>query len=403
MLGMACALWACGGDDTATTPDSEAGGTSQAGGTGGSSAGKSPGGGGSGGSGSAQGGKAQGGTGGTLAGGGTGGLGQGGQALAGSAGASAGGETSAGGVGGQGQAGSDVGTAGTDTGTAGTAGTGTAGTGTGTAGTGPTDPPKEDVEMTFTTANIGRKYANKAEVQGVFNKIEGVLDGKTGPRFIGWQEIGEADPCGDDCEIDALQTAFKASANWNTFRPKGKRPDDGMELVKVPITSKGGGADPKVRAVFASPGWAGVSPTRFVTVVYFPDRNVSVVNTHFIAGAWSCESNVDKRRDYWKKAWAVYKSEIADEHSKGRHVIATGDLNRARATSNCNPDWDPTSVHPDAKDIAGTGIDYVFAIPAQGAKFVIAKNGSGEKKEGTIALGIDGHSAHWVTGTFTSP
>jgi hypothetical protein len=189
--------------------------------------------------------------------------------------------------------------------------------------------------MTFTTSNIGRKYDTKGDVQAVFDKIGDVLDGKTGPRFVGWQEIGESDPCGGSCEIDALENRFKSSAGWDTRQPEGKRPDGGLEAVKVPITSKGGDGDGvAVRAVYASAGWAGVSPTRFVTVVHYPMRNISVVNTHLIAGAWSCESSVDKRRAYWKQAWQVLKDEVSKEHGKGFNVIVTGDLNRARASSN---------------------------------------------------------------------
>ena len=249
--------------------------------------------------------------------------------------------------------------------------------------------------MTYTTANIGRKYGNKAEVQAVFNKISDVIGGKSGPKLIGWQEIGEDDPCGGGCERESLDDSFKSGAEWFTFQPKGSKPGGGSELAKVPVTSKGtGGKDANDRAVYASAGWAGVSPTRFVTVVYYPDRNLSHVNAHFIAGAWTCGSgNQAKRRDYWKDAWKVYKQEVAEEHQKGRNVIATGDLNRPRATGECNPDWDPASLHPDAKVVGGEGIDYIFAVPASGAKF-------NPSNSGQIGLGIDGHSAHWVTGKF---
>ena len=157
-----------------------------------------------------------------------------------------------------------------------------------------------------------------------------------------------------------------------------------------------------MRAVFASPGWAGVSPTRFVTVVHYPERNVSVVNTHFIAKAWSCGSNVDKRRDYWKQAWQVLKEEVAEEHAKGYNVVVTGDLNRPRMSDKCNPAWEPTNLHAAAKVVGGTGIDYIFVVPSGGDKFVISKKADGTAKDGDIALGIDGHKAHWVSGKFLS-
>jgi len=226
-----------------------------------------------------------------------------------------------------------------------------------------------------------------------FDKVSDFMDGRKGPRFIGWQEIGEGDPCGT-CEWDALTARLKASAGWDNRRPAGKRPDGNTETVKVPVSAKDAdGKGPVARAVYASAGWAGVSPTRFVTVVYYPERNLSLVNTHFIAGAWSCKSEVEKRKDYWRDAWKVLKAEVAEEHDKKRNVVVTGDLNRARATSNCNPDWEPQSLHPDARVVGGTGIDYVFAVPAAGNKFV-------ESNDGTIDLTIDSHNAHWVSGKF---
>jgi hypothetical protein len=257
--------------------------------------------------------------------------------------------------------------------------------------------------MTHTTANIGRNYGTQADVKAVFDKIGDVLDNKNGPKLIGWQEIGEGDPCGASCEIDALKSRFTDAAGWSTRRPKGDRPDGGSELVKVPVTSKNAeGAGANVRAVFASPGWEGVSPTRFVTVVYYPERNLSMLNTHFIAGAWSCASNVAKRKDYWKQAWQTLKAEVAKEHDQGRNVVATGDLNRPRQEDACNPAWDPTSLHANAKVVGGVGIDYIFVVPAAGNKFVVALKADGTPKKGSITLGIDGHEAHWVTGRFVA-
>ncbi len=265
---------------------------------------------------------------------------------------------------------------------------------------GPTPPPDPnapnpafEVAMVYTTANIGRTYGTKAEVQKVFDKIEGVISGKSGPKFIGWQEIGEGDPCGDSCEYSALKAAFTASAGWETVRPKS---------VKVPISSKGANDTIYTRATFASPGWAGVSPTRYVVVSFHKSRNLSAINTHFIAGAWSCKSSVAKRKEYWKQAWQVLKSEVSTEVDKGRNVVVTGDLNRPRGANSCNPAWDPESLHPRAKDVGGSGIDYVFAVPAVGYKFVVSKKSDGSPKKGSITLGIDSHEAHWVIGSFLS-
>lgn len=259
--------------------------------------------------------------------------------------------------------------------------------------------PAFEVEMTFTTANIGRDYSQAATMIAALDNVGDTVGPKTGPKFIGWQEINESDPCGASCEIDAVHARFDDANGWDTRRPKGTRPDGGMETVKVPITSKGAdGLD--VRAKFASPGWAGVSPTRFVTVVYSAERNLSVLNVHFIAGAWSCKSEVAKRKQYWNQAWQTLKAEVDKEHDKGRNVIVTGDFNRPRAENSCNPAWTPTSLHAGSVVIGGVGIDYVFALPAADYKWVVSKKGDGTPKRGSIGLGIDGHKAHWVTGKF---
>ncbi len=265
------------------------------------------------------------------------------------------------------------------------------------------EPPAADsggeTEMTYTTANIGRDYDTAAFVQAVFDDVGDVIGPKPGPRFIGWQEIGEADPCGSACEIDALEDRFASASGWTNRRPQGQQPSGAFERVKVPVTSKGAGGS-VVRATYASAGWEGISPTRFVTVVHYADHNVSIIDTHFIAGAWSCKSHVAQRREYWQDAWGVLKSEVAAEHGLGRNVVVTGDLNRGRSANSCNPAWEPTSLHGRAKVVGGAGIDYVFAVPAAGNKFIVSTRADGTLKKGSITLGIDGHSAHWVSGRF---
>ncbi|MGE0784337.1 MAG: hypothetical protein AB7S26_01515 [Sandaracinaceae bacterium] len=259
--------------------------------------------------------------------------------------------------------------------------------------------PHFEVDMTFATANIGRSYANRAEMVAALDRVADAIDARAGPRLIGWQEIGEGDPCGT-CEIEELEARF--TSPWVTQHPRGTRPG-GSELVKVPVSARGVGDPAVVRAVFASPGWAGVSPTRFVTVARYADRNLSFVNTHFIASAWSCGSNVAQRRDYWRQAWSTLKDEVAREHDRGLNVIVTGDLNRPRASNDCNPAWDPETLHPDARVIGGAGIDYVFAVPAAGWSFAYTRDGGGAIERGDVGLGIDGHRAHWVGGHFTAP
>jgi|GEM_PF-3233025 len=248
------------------------------------------------------------------------------------------------------------------------------------------------VVMTYATANIGRNYRDRGKLREVFGRLERVLGSKKGPKLIGWQEINEADPCGELCEIQELRARFQKSKGWYTKRPRN---------VHTPNTLKGVG-EIRERATFASPGWAGVSPARFVTVTYSPKRNVSLINTHLIAGAWSCKSHTDKRRDYWKQAWRELKRQVAREHDRGRNVIVTGDLNRPRSANRCNPSWDPTSLHPRARVVGGQSIDYIFAVPAARKKFVFARNERGEIKRGNITIGIDSHRAYWGRGKFVN-
>lgn len=152
--------------------------------------------------------------------------------------------------------------------------------------------------------------------------------------------------------------------------------------------------------MFASPSWAGVSVARFVTVAYYSARNLSVVNTHLIAGAWSCQGSQAMRRDYWNRGWDTLKAVVQTEHSRGRNVIVTGDLNRRASSNACNPAWDPTSLHRDAQRIGGESIDYIFAVPSNGWRFRIARNADGERKRGSRRIGIDSHRGFWVAGSF---
>ncbi len=85
--------------------------------------------------------------------------------------------------------------------------------------------------------------------------------------------------------------------------------------------------------------------------------------------------------------------------ARGRNVVVTGDLNRPRGANRCNPAWDPTSLHPRARVVGGSGIDYIFAVPAAGQRFVYERR-DGEVLRGTITLGIDGHKGWWVAGHF---
>jgi hypothetical protein len=411
----ACVVWACGGDEDVPFAETTSGGSGQGqaaqggtsggggtttGGVGGTAAGTMGAAGEIGQAGAAPG---QGGVGGeTGEGGGGAGAMDGGGAAGEATGGTGQGGTGQGGVAGGGVAGA-AGAAGQGTSGAAGKGGGAGGKGGGAAGKDGGDPidPKSTVEMLFTTANIGREYKTKADVAAVFDKIGDLLDDKQMPRFVGWQEIGEGDPCGDTCEREALTARFQMGDGWFTEIPKGKLPGGGTDVVHVPVTSRGAGGDSAVvRAIFSQPGWEKVSPARFVTVVYYPDRNASLVNTHFIASAWNCSDNTPQRREYWQKTWTVLKEEVAKEHDKGRNVVITGDFNRMRATSSCNPKWDPESVHPAARIIGGAGIDYIFAVPAGDYKFALSKKGDGSTKAGEIVLGIDGHKAHWVAGQF---
>lgn len=256
---------------------------------------------------------------------------------------------------------------------------------------------RERVRLNIATVNIGRDYGARGTMANAIDHVRGALVPKSGPLLIGWQEIGEADPCGQ-CEIEEVRSTFDGE-RFQTFRPQGHRPNGATERVHVPITLRGAGDGVTVRAPFASAPWAHVSPTRFVTVTYSPELNVAHLNTHLIAGAWSCKSQVERRRDAWRDGWRALKDAVAAEVARGRNVVVTGDLNRGRGANHCNPAWDPSTLHARARVVGGSGIDYVFAVPAQGQRFVYERH-NGNVVRGNIPLGIDGHKGWWVAGHF---
>ena len=73
--------------------------------------------------------------------------------------------------------------------------------------------------------------------------------------------------------------------------------------------------------------------------------------------------------------------------------------NRPRGANRCNPRWDPTSLHPRARVVGGSGIDYIFGVPAAGQQFVCDRRNR-DILRGNISLGIDGHKGWWVSGHF---
>ncbi len=254
-------------------------------------------------------------------------------------------------------------------------------------------------EAVFVTANIGREYkGNRAKMEKAIDRIGDVIGSKPVPKYIGWQEIGGNDPCGN-CEFVEIRKRFSRAKKWRNARPRGVRGDSTKERVAVPVTSKGGGPH-RATATFVSPGWAKVSATRWVTHAHYPERNLTVLNTHLIAGAWSCKSERAKRRRYWKQGWKAIQDAVKHERQQGRNVIVTGDFNRLRRKTKCNPAWDPKSLHPKARVIGGSGLDYIFAVPAPGEKFVVSKRANNKPKRGKIHIGIDGHDAYWVRGRF---
>ena len=225
-----------------------------------------------------------------------------------------------------------------------------------------------EARMTFMTANVGRGTERQSRTS--VRELTAFLLNNSfdGPQFIGWQEIGEGDACGQ-CEWDEITS--RNGPRWDHWRP---RPE-----LKVPVSAFRETAT-RASARHASNGVAGISPTRFVTVVYYAERNLAVLNTHFIAGAWSCRhANRRMRRPYWRDAWNTLREVVANQIEAGHNVVVTGDLNRPRATGECNPAWEPAGdLHGRARIVGGAGIDYIFAVPARGWRWEFARNGDGD-------------------------
>ncbi len=94
------------------------------------------------------------------------------------------------------------------------------------AGAGPD--PRFEAEMAYVTANIGRGYDTQSDVAAVFDHVGDVIGPGSGPKFIGWQEIGEGDPAAQTvrsrrCAIGSRPSGVgRRSDRWGRGRTEAR-------------------------------------------------------------------------------------------------------------------------------------------------------------------------------------
>jgi hypothetical protein len=84
-----------------------------------------------------------------------------------------------------------------------------------------------------------------------------------------------------------------------------------------------------------SPGWTGVQPTRFDTVVETTHQGlkIAVVNMHTISEAWTHDDDTtDQRQLLWERHLAATRKEVARLQKAGFFVLVGGDLNNPKPT-----------------------------------------------------------------------
>ncbi|HSX67221.1 hypothetical protein [Nocardioides sp.] len=167
-----------------------------------------------------------------------------------------------------------------------------------------------------------------------------------GATIIGAQEIG------DPSDLEALKAAFPG---WRVI---GGRPTpilldpDRFEVLET-------------WHVQTHEGKAGISPHRGYTAATVGVRRprglsaaFTVINTHYVSGAWTAGHRPDLawRREKWNTHHRAIADAIALEHVHGRDVFVIGDMNRVS--------YDPATLAKGAYTLAKHGLDHIVYAPA---------------------------------------
>lgn len=202
------------------------------------------------------------------------------------------------------------------------------------------------IRLPIITANIGRKHLDAREAA-----IRAVRDGDPGHRpVVGWQEISE----GDRGEPAMISQHFGA-AYENVFLH-----DD--RSYRVPISVPRPWHVVNFHATFVHGVIRGVTPPRWINEVTVEHRSQPglrfvLINTHYLAGAFSGEQNPNLR-DEWRKHKRAHRDRVMAHHDRGHLVIWTADTNRAG--------YDRATGQAAERKAFAQGIDRINWLPGDG-------------------------------------
>lgn len=222
--------------------------------------------------------------------------------------------------------------------------------------------------MKIITANIGRDGMTAARVTEDFYRIKRQF----GAKFIGFQEIDEADPADEHSLLRHVFKGYKIAA----FRHM--EPIVGPRLARI-IHQE---------TVKVADGVGGATPDRYLSTVVWQYRGKKFVhiNAHFTAFAWNGKNETIASRGFTQQqvlqAWTdeaeALKAKIKHYNDLGYTVFWTGDVNRV----------DMPKMHPRERQLVTSGIDSISVIEGEWKVRV--------KKKGHFALNSD-HDARWVS------
>ena len=240
------------------------------------------------------------------------------------------------------------------------------GTAVAAAGAGNASAAGEWVRLPVITANIGRDNLAARE-----DAIRDVRNGDGTRPLVGWQEINE----GDTGEPAMVERHF-GSAYQNVFL----RHDTAF---RVPISVPAPWVVVDSTPTRVHGGIEGVTPPRWINEVTVRHEThtalrFTVINTHYIAGAYNGGQNPNLR-DEWDLLKSVHKERVLAHHRQGRLVIWTADTN--------NPDYRKATGWDAEKQVFTGGIDRINWMPGNGTVQLELLNTR------TIDMRVDGHDA----------
>lgn len=188
-----------------------------------------------------------------------------------------------------------------------------------------------------------------------------------GFKFIGFQEIDEADPADEHAILNQV------------YRRQKKVGMRHMDPIVAPVAAK----IVSHKVTKATDGIGGVTPTRYITAAVFEFRGkrFAHVNTHYPAFAWNGKNESFQKEvmSAWQEQFRAHQDIVDFYVRQGLTTFWTGDVNRV----------DMPKVHHDERRLWTRGIDSISVVE-RNFEFRV-------KDKGAIALNSD-HDACWVSG-----